>query len=89
MFVVTKILLKWRGQGLLLEFTLSDCVFSSDAVALWGLVYMDYRSVAGSLLGSIPAAGASRVCSSGAVPGIDLGHLEKGLLKAGAFPEKE
>lgn len=89
LFAVTKILLSWRRYGLLLEFTLTNCIFLV-AQLLFGVSFTWIAEVLGFhctsiLLGSIQAAG---VCSSGAMAGIDLGHLEKGLLKARAFQEK-
>lgn len=98
LFVVTKILLSWRGCGLLLEFTLTDCTFSCGTVAVWGLFYV-IADVLGFHCTSIPlgsirgktgehTARGSGVHSLGAVAEIDLGHQEKGLLKARAFQEK-
>jgi len=48
----------------------------------WGFAARQY------CWGASRLQGESRVRSSGAVDGIDLGHLEKGLLKARAFQEK-
>lgn len=93
MFVVAKILLRWRGDGLLLEFTLTDWwhIFLWHSCCLGSFIGITHILVfhcALIPLGSIQAAGGPGVCSLGAMAGIDLGHQEKGLLKVRAFQEK-